>query len=221
VKTWKTFWWFALAGGVGGSLTFIVLCIQFQPPGRNEIFIYLWPLFTSSLSIVACRCLRRSYRLEPAQHAGLWQLSIRDLLAVTLFAASLLAVFQRLWPIEFVYVGVPCALISTALCVAGLLVAARKGIESGVRRYGFAVGFVMRLYGALGVGTFVVLFVVILLLGNSGSVVRFCGGIFGSQRIPSADKVFVYPIRAGLACLLPGLLLCHLAQRKKSAEGSP
>lgn len=216
MRTWKTIWWFGLAAGIGGTLMFGALCIQFGPPSRRESIFYLWPLCTVGLSIIAALGLRRCYRLEPAQHGGLWQLSLRDLLVISFFAAFFLAAFKGTWPESFVYVGVPWALVSTALCVAGLLVAARKGIAGAARRYCFAAGFMLRLYGALGVGASLVIIVVVLVI-DLGGVGEFCSKVFSTRPI---DEAFLfYPIRAGFVCLLPGLLLCHLAQRKPSLEG--
>jgi hypothetical protein len=54
---------------------------------------------------------------------------------------------------------------------------------------------------------------------KNGRVLEFCEMVFGSRQTFSLVAPFIYPIRAGFVCLLPGLLLCHLAQRKRSAEG--
>jgi hypothetical protein len=208
MMTRKSIWWYGLAAAVGGTLMFVYLLIlegMRGPPAR----IYFWPAGTVTLMLVSIFRLRSCYRAEPGPSEGFWQLSISDLIVAALLLGAMLTGFQAAWPRYFLQAGIPAAFLTGAHFVAGMLVAARRGIQSKSTKYLFGVGFLLRNYGALGVGTGIILFIVILLLGDSHQAFDYLAcAVFLHDR-PHEGWAY-YPVRAGILMLPVGLVLCRL-----------
>jgi len=202
----KLLWWSVFFAGAGGVAAFLYICAIERPPRLTppQCLWYLWPLLTLLMAVVSAVQLFRCYREEPVQAPGLWQLRLADLLAVSFGMGLLFAIFRALWPERFVQVGVPASLLLGLIFVLGLLNAVRRGITGWVLKYLFAAGYVMCLYGALGIGAFVVLlFIATFILGEPHKATDLRG-----------TGVMYF----GVVCLPAGLALCAICCRRRDRK---
>jgi hypothetical protein len=218
IATEKKVWWCALAVGIGGTVIFLIALAEhdFSFPKGREAWLNLWPLTTLLLALVAPFRLRKLYREEPFAAPGFYHLSLGDLLCVSFYCGLILALGQDIWPDYFLAGVVPAMFMACAAFVAGLLLAARRGLPDGWRRRLFAFGFSMEVYGAFGTGGVLVLLVVAAFMGAFAETLReVC---FGSSPGPLTGLGPFF--RAALVCLPLGLLLCFLAKRRRGHAAS-
>jgi len=198
----KALWWILFAGDAGGLAVFLYLCCMWGPPPPGAW--YLWPAITTPLAFISARRLRQHYREEAAAAPGRWQLSLSDLLVVSFFIGLLFAAFQAFWPARFVRSGVPASLLTGVAVIFGILVARRRGITDWMR-YVFAVGHVLRLYGAIGVGGAATMVIVSLLV--EGHPLHWLG------RSGAAGVLL-----PGFLCLPLGHGMCYVARKSSLPE---
>lgn len=200
----KKYAWIVLASGVGGTLVFLVLCALDGPP---DIFEYIWPICTSAAALIATLLLKKYYREEPETFAGLWQLSIVDLFAISFFAAVLMAGWRAAWPLAFVPAGIAVTLSLAAAFAFCLLFAARKGFQLPQAKITQALSVLMTSLGWTAVGTLVVLIAVILCYSVPHELAGFLAAIFVyMDPWQSKNNWLVYSIRIGVICLPLGYI---------------
>ena len=210
IATRKRIWWCALALGVGGTVIFLIILAEeeFRFPNGGEAWLNLWPISTLLLALLAPARLRKLYREEPFAAPGFYHLSLGNLLVVSFYCGLILTLGQAFWPDYFLLGVVPAMFMAGAVFIAGLLLAARRGLPDGWPRRVFALGFSMVIYGALGTGGLVVFLVVAAFAGVFGDVLT---GVFSGHSPWCLGPFF----RAAVVCMPLGLFLCFLAKRRR------
>ncbi|HYG74285.1 MAG TPA: hypothetical protein VEK08_04695 [Planctomycetota bacterium] len=201
--------WTLFAIGGGGLVTFVVLCLSFGPP-PTAIWL-LWPLISLGICTLCGSQLLRDYRHDPVPGRGPAQLSLTDLLATAFLIGVLLAFGQKIKAGERLADALVCLLIGV-IFLSGLLLASRRGIDQW-RRFVFAAGYGLRLFGALGCGALVS--TIIAMLIADVPLTRVLRDIlFTDERSSRA----LFYMRYALVALPAGMIACYVAD--VSQEGS-
>jgi len=195
--------------GVGGTGFFAALAAQRGPPQGREQILWLWPSITSVVALIATLRLRVLYRHEPFQGLGLWQLSMADLLATTFFTGMNLTFWQWVSTEWFLTAGIATSLLAGMLFLTGTLIAARLNFKRSTLKWLFATGYVARTYGALSVGSLMVLLIVAAFF-REPPFRFFYQVVFGEYRWGVWPA---YVFRSGLICLPMGLAICYFLRR--------
>lgn len=195
--------WILLATNVGASLFFGYLFItKGMPKGRESILIAV-PVVTGVVSILSALDVRRSYRKEPSDLAGFWQLAIVDFYAVLLFAALLMGLANSLWPLEFKRgIGIGISLVLAFAFVFCLLLAARKGYSGFAQKSVCALSYLLIGLGWLAVGMIGITCIALVLIGDANRIFEFLGYLFFFQNIGMLNGTIFNAMRIGL-CFLP------------------
>jgi hypothetical protein len=202
----KKLGWVFCAIGVGGSLMFPLCVLHFGPPPRTTY--YFWPAATLVMALVSIRDLRHSYRIAPAAGAGNYQLGIADMMACSLLIAAMLFTMLELIPDLFVIVGVPLTFCVAATFVGGLLLAAKRSLGNWQRRYLFALSFMLRVLGGMGIGAMTAFLVAVFVFGDSSmpmevlAVVFFLrdASAFRSDFFVNIFRISLVAFPLGIAC---------------------
>jgi len=212
--TKKAISWFVLAcGGIGSVLlVWMLVTAGWRYPGG--LARVLWPLLSLAAIVLPLLLLRGLYRESPRQLGGRWQLSLIDLIAASLATGLLIGLWEAVLPGDLTTRSIPAGILSGFIFLGGLLVAARVGFRSGPWKYAFAIGHTLRLIGFLGSALFV-FFAVFVPLNSPSEMKEFLTDVF--VRNHSGPQFLVWPMRIGLASIVPGLLLCHFALRHAPA----
>ena len=204
----KKFWWFLLAMGVGGTLIFAAVVIEYgsYPPEKG---LWLWPVCTLAAASVAPFRLWRLYRREPAQHPGLFHLHLIDLLVATLLAG--LAGTLCHWA-HFVAGAVVLSPFIAVGFTLGVLVAARRGINSIDRKYLYAAAYLTYVFGLAGIAGWIVVIVATIPYGVTLNVLS---ETFFSGGLPPCWSLVMRFIRASLVALPAGWFVCRCIEKKR------
>lgn len=224
ISTHKAIWWWVTAGCTGGTLFFVLICLDEGPPrlSGTEIFFYLWPLFSVLGVAAGAFRLRALYRREPFAGPGLWQLRLTDLLVVSGFAGLVLAYFHSVHPENLLMVGVPVALAVSVALVLGILTGVRRGISNSRNAFVYGLGWTCKVFGGFCVGSIVITSIVFLIAKAPGRAADFIAAILGL--VPAGQFGSEWPIlifRAGLLALPVGFAACWLATRGLPTELPP
>ncbi len=148
----KSIAWILLFTGVGTVLFYAMLTLHdgFQEVRRE------WQVFATALVLIALSAalLKWSYRVEPADFSGFWQLSLADLLAASFFTALLMTAFRAVWPEDFLRVGIFATLVLGLGFAFCLLLAARKGCAGMGLKSACAFGTFITVVGSMSSGFF-------------------------------------------------------------------
>jgi hypothetical protein len=184
LSAWKTLGWGLLAAGVGGSLAFLYAC--YDPAGLlNTDGRIAWPLTGLACTATASVLLLALYRREPLQGRGRWQVGLGDLLLVSIYIGLVYAVMVSISEELFVPWGVMLGLSTGAAFVAGLLLAARRGLN-GWRRYPFAFGWIAVVHGALACGAILTTFATVAMVAPGNLFRILQAAVEGSSDPPGA-----------------------------------
>lgn len=216
-STQKTVLWWLLALGLGGTVMYAGLVAELGFPTGGEAWINAWPVITGGMALSAGLILIRTYRREPTAAPGQWHLRMTDLLCAALIAGLIFTVFQQSWPDLLLRAGIPVGLVASTLFVAGVLTGARKGIQSGGVRAVFGLGYLLRLFGALGwAGVLCITTVAILARQDP---IRLLADIILDEG--GWNVGVIATARTSIPALPLGLLFCWLATRGLPKELSP
>ncbi|HEY3324535.1 MAG TPA: hypothetical protein VGP72_29050 [Planctomycetota bacterium] len=200
----RLFWLFTLIIGACGTLAFTVAFIQKGPPSRHESWLYLWPVTSIAVSILAFAAARRAFRQIPEDWPGLLQLSLTDLLATSFLTGTMLTALSMWFPDIVLAFDAPVSLIFAFGFAIGLLVSSRVGLQSWRLRYLYALSFSTR---SLAIVFIAALFLVLsmLLWGWAETTLRVLGPIISPlNRLGSPAAIFGLP----LLMVVGGHLLC-------------
>jgi hypothetical protein len=206
----KRLWWSASLLSASGTVVLIVLSLSAAQLPPLQLIFWIWPVASVASAVLLMRC----YRLEPSNESGFWHLRLEDLLAVTLYAALLLAIFRRELSELFLQVGVPFALMSAVAFMIGLLVAQRKRVYERPKKFAFAFGYGTRALGLFAAFALVAVIIIDGLTVNSPffwlRMVLFCDyeNLIGDQRL---WQLALH--RMALACLPIGLVASFMANQ--------
>lgn len=202
--------WCVFFAGAGTTLLF---CLYAVMEGFRFVFdLLFWEIISVLMLVAGGWRLRVLYRREPAQEPGKWHLSVADLMALAGITGLFLAIAQSmLTPRVFLERGIAVCLLGGIANVLGLLIASRKGIQRPWHRVLFANAYSLRIFGALGTGTF---FVLIFLTLSRDTFGRFMKAIIDGPDYPSSENGIIQAIRIGLVCLPLGLLGCWIVESK-------
>jgi hypothetical protein len=208
----KTVSWFLFLTGLGPSIFFLCFCgYEGLPTGPNTAW-YFWPLCSFLLAAFSALYLRGLYRQERAVPRGRWQISLRDLVAVSLFTAGFFYVWSAYAPETFIFRGMGSGLIAALALTLGVLAASRAGFQRFPWKHVYAVAVVLRSLGYVGLTLFFGLCVICTVAGRVEQL------LFHSftPRWDTHDFALLFvPIRLGLPALLPSMFLCWLALRQR------
>jgi hypothetical protein len=205
--------WCVFFAGLGGTVIFVLIAALDGIRGIRALDdIYAWPILSLAMSIAGTLRLRTLYRREPAEDSGKWHLSVTDLIALAGLTGLFLAVAQSiLTPRVFLERGIAVSLLCGIANVLGLLIASRRNIQRPWHRILFANAYSLRLFGALGTGTFALLIFLTLSRGTFG---LFLDAIVHEPHYRTTENGIVQAIRLSLVCLPLGLVGCWFVEAK-------
>jgi len=203
----KTIWWLVMACSASGLAIWLIIVLMRGFSSNNAL---IWIPFVSPIFlVVSCLALRKLYREQPSRFSGHWQVSLGDLV----FISTSTGLFMAFWratlsadSIAYLLMG----LLTTVLLLFSLLLAARTGFPTWQVKYIFAVGHLFRLLGFIGTGLFA-FFIILMLFVEPSHLSDILRDVFIENR--SGPVLLVWPMRVGLAVLIPGLLMCELSLR--------
>jgi hypothetical protein len=213
IATQKKILWLLLLAGAGSCLFCAVVVILFgiKSP-RNFPGEYAWFGVMVTVAVYSFLMLRRCYRLEPARSLGFRQLSLAELVLVSLFAGLVMTVWRAFAPGTFADLGVVSALMLTGLVFHAVLAASVQGYFRYPAKAVLVAGIVLYNLGVLACAASLAAFVM-------GTI--FVGPIRALDAMyrwfTDEDWVKTHPVMTlwwlGYVALLPGWVIRRFVAR--------
>lgn len=195
------------------AVVLIIALTQLGPPGQIFKLVFGLGIAGPASLVSSLLWLRHSYRIEPAQRPGKWQLSLADCLLATGFAAVWMAAWRGFSPGNFLATGAACSFVAGIWLLVSMLTAARLGFEVPPVKWVFALGLALKSYGYVCWGIFIPSSIMLLLTEGPAAVLKYWDEVFVT---PVGDGGTYYVMFARLSLLAPlfGYALCAIARVK-------